>query len=135
MELGHLLARSGLTYPEVSSKVYHDSFCQFRSSISLPWVIYFEAWLYSNYCVISKSCLLCCIYAWILISFEELGKIFHVRLFNKNIFSCIKCCTCKVTTDTYPQSTYHREWQRDSGGKINTLGDNSVNHCRKETLV
>jgi len=27
MELGHLLTRSGLTYPEVSSKVYHDSFC------------------------------------------------------------------------------------------------------------
>jgi len=24
MELGHLLTRSGLTYPEVSSKVYHD---------------------------------------------------------------------------------------------------------------
>ena len=43
MELGHLLTRSGLTYPEVSSKVYHDSFCQFGSSISLPWVIYFEA--------------------------------------------------------------------------------------------
>jgi len=29
MELGHLLTRSGLTYPEVFSKVYHDSFCQF----------------------------------------------------------------------------------------------------------
>ena len=43
MELGHLLTRSGLTYPEVSSKVYHDSFCQLGSSISLPWVIYFEA--------------------------------------------------------------------------------------------
>jgi hypothetical protein len=28
MELGHLLTRSGLTYPEVSSKIYHDSFCQ-----------------------------------------------------------------------------------------------------------
>ena len=28
MELGYLLIRSGLTYPEVSSKVYHDSFCQ-----------------------------------------------------------------------------------------------------------
>jgi hypothetical protein len=27
MELGHLLPRSGLTYPEVSSKVCHDSFC------------------------------------------------------------------------------------------------------------
>jgi len=32
MELGHLLTRSGLTYPEVSSKVYHDSFCQLGSS-------------------------------------------------------------------------------------------------------
>ena len=43
MELGHLLTRSGLTYPEVSSKVYHDYFCQLGSCISLPWVIYFEA--------------------------------------------------------------------------------------------
>ena len=43
MELGHLLTRSGLTYPEVFSKVYHDSFCQMGNSIPLPWVIYFEA--------------------------------------------------------------------------------------------
>jgi len=43
MELGHLLTRSGLTYPEVSSKVYHDSFGQLGSSVSLLWVIYFEA--------------------------------------------------------------------------------------------
>jgi len=43
MELGHLLTRSGLTYTEVPSKVYHDSFCQLGSSISLPWVIYVEA--------------------------------------------------------------------------------------------
>ena len=28
MELGHLLTRSGLKYPEVSSKVCHGSFCQ-----------------------------------------------------------------------------------------------------------
>jgi len=35
MELGHLLTRSGLTYPEVSSNVYHDSFCQLGSSILL----------------------------------------------------------------------------------------------------
>jgi len=42
MELSHLLIRSSLTYPEVSSKVYHDSFCQLGSSISLSWVIYFE---------------------------------------------------------------------------------------------
>ena len=43
MELSHLLTRSGVTYPEVSSKVYHDSLCQSDSSVSLPWVIYFEA--------------------------------------------------------------------------------------------
>jgi len=43
MELDHLLTRSGLTYPEASSKVYHDSFCQMGSSDSLPWEIYFMA--------------------------------------------------------------------------------------------
>jgi len=43
MELGHLLTRSGLTYPEVSSKVCHDSFCQLGNSVSLPWVIYYGA--------------------------------------------------------------------------------------------
>jgi len=43
MGLGHLLTRSGLTYPEVSSKVYHESFCQLGSSVSLPLVVYFEA--------------------------------------------------------------------------------------------
>jgi len=32
MELGHLLTRSGLTYPEVSSNVYHDSLCQLGSN-------------------------------------------------------------------------------------------------------
>jgi len=42
MALGHSLTRSGLTYPEVLSKVYYDSFCQLGSSVSLPWVIYFE---------------------------------------------------------------------------------------------
>ena len=44
MELGHLLTRSGLTYPEVSSKAYHDSFCPLGSSVSLPWVFYFETY-------------------------------------------------------------------------------------------
>jgi len=43
MELGHLLTRSGLTYPEVSSKICHDSFCQLGNSVSLPWVIYYGA--------------------------------------------------------------------------------------------
>ena len=39
MESGHVLTLPGLTYPEVSSKVYHDFFCQLGGSISLPWVI------------------------------------------------------------------------------------------------
>ena len=43
MELGHLLTRSGLTYPEVSSKVCPNSFCQLGNSVSLPWVIDYEA--------------------------------------------------------------------------------------------
>jgi len=43
MELGHLLTRSGLTYPEVSSKVCHDFFYQLEKGVSLPWVIYYEA--------------------------------------------------------------------------------------------
>jgi len=55
MELGHLLTRSSLTYPEVSSKVYHNSFCPLGSSVSLPWVIYFEAFclhvVSSFYCI------------------------------------------------------------------------------------
>jgi hypothetical protein len=49
----HLLTRSGLTCPEASSKVCHDSFCQSGSSVSLPWVIYYEAshllWKYKFY--------------------------------------------------------------------------------------
>jgi len=50
-----LLTRSGLTYPEVSSKVYHNSFCQLGSSISLPWVVYFEA--FYLHVVSSFSCI------------------------------------------------------------------------------
>ena len=38
-----MLTRSGLTYPEISSKVCHDSFCQLENSVSLPWVMYNEA--------------------------------------------------------------------------------------------
>ena len=55
MELVHLLTRSGLTYPEVSSKLYHDSFCQLGSSVSLPWVICFET--FYLHVVSSFSCI------------------------------------------------------------------------------
>ena len=55
MDLGHLLTHSGLKYPEVSSKFYHDSFCQSDSTVSLPWVIYFEA--FYLHVVSSFSCI------------------------------------------------------------------------------
>jgi len=55
VELGHLLTRSCLTYPEVSSKFYYDSFCQLGSSMPLPWVIYFEA--FYLHVVSSFSCI------------------------------------------------------------------------------
>jgi hypothetical protein len=50
MQLGHLLTRSGLTCPEASSKV-----CQSGSSVSLPWVIYYEA--FCLHVVSSFSCI------------------------------------------------------------------------------
>jgi len=55
VELGHLFTRSGLTYPEVSAKVCHDSFCQSGNSVSLPWVIYYEA--FYLHVVSSFSCI------------------------------------------------------------------------------
>jgi hypothetical protein len=41
-----LLTRFGLTCPEASSKVCHDSFCQSGSSVSLSWVVYYEAFCF-----------------------------------------------------------------------------------------
>jgi hypothetical protein len=60
MELCHLLTRSGLTYPEVSSKVCHDSCCQLGNSVSLPWVIYYGAFylhVVSSFSYIPVICL------------------------------------------------------------------------------
>jgi len=55
MEVGHLLTRSGLTYPEVSKKVCDYSFCQLGKSVSLTWVIYYGAFylkvLSSFFCI------------------------------------------------------------------------------------
>ena len=59
MQLDHLLTRSGLTYPEVSSKVYLNSFCQSDSSVSLPWVICFEAFYLHVVCSLSCIPLIC----------------------------------------------------------------------------
>jgi hypothetical protein len=55
-EVGHLLTRSGLTCLEISSKVCLGSFCQPGSSVSLPWVIYYEAFCINV--LFSFSCIL-----------------------------------------------------------------------------
>ena len=55
MELGHPLTCSGLTYPEVSSKFYNNSICHLGNSVSMPWVIYFEA--FYLHVVSSVSCI------------------------------------------------------------------------------
>jgi len=55
------LVRSGITYPEVSSKVCHDSFCQLGNSVSLPWVIYYGAFylhVVSSFSFIPVICLI-----------------------------------------------------------------------------
>ena len=60
IELDHLLTRSGLTYPEVSLKVFHDSFCQLGNSVSLTWVIYYGAFylhVVSSFSYIPVICL------------------------------------------------------------------------------
>jgi hypothetical protein len=55
MELDHLLTRSGLAYPEISSKDCHHSFCHLENSVSLPWVIYYKA--FYLHAVSSFSCI------------------------------------------------------------------------------
>jgi len=91
MELGHLLTRSGLTYPKVSSKVCHDSFCQLRNSVSLPWVIYYGAFYlhvvssFSCIPVICPKLVLFFILLQFMYLFCNLSKC--ILLF----FSCISC--------------------------------------------
>ena len=70
IDLGRLLTRSVLTYPEVSSKVCHDSFCQLGNSASLSWVIYYEA--FYLHIVSSLSCIpvICLKFVLFLISLQ-----------------------------------------------------------------
>ena len=89
MELGHLLTRSCLTYPEVFSKVYHDSFCQSDSSISLPWVIYFKA--FCLHVVSSFSCIpvICPKLVLFLSSLQFVYLFFNLSKCILLFFSCI----------------------------------------------
>ena len=51
--VGHLLTCSGLTYPEISSKICHDFYYQLENSVLLPWVIYYEAFYLHVVCSFS----------------------------------------------------------------------------------
>jgi hypothetical protein len=53
-ELGHLLTRSGLTHPEISSVVFLDSFCPLGCSFVSIWVICYVA--FDLYVVSIFSC-------------------------------------------------------------------------------
>jgi len=86
MELGHLLAPSGLTYPEVFSKVYYDSFCQLGNSVSLPWVIYYvEFYLHivSSFSYIPVICLKCVLFLIPLQTILFRNKLEHTKYVQK----------------------------------------------------
>jgi hypothetical protein len=46
MELGHLLTRSDLTHRNTSSVLFTGSFCLFMFSVSLLWIICYEAFCF-----------------------------------------------------------------------------------------
>ena len=54
-ELGHMFTRSGLTYLEVSSEVFHDSFCQLGNSVSISWAVCHET--FCLHVLSSSSCI------------------------------------------------------------------------------
>ena len=93
MELGHLLTRSALTYPEVSSKVCHDSFRQLGNSVSLPWVIYYGA--FYLHVVYSFSCIpvICLKLVLFLIPLQE---VYVVIVYMQPLVSSLSAGDCLV---------------------------------------
>jgi hypothetical protein len=89
MELCCLLLRSSLTYPEVSSKVCHHFFCQLGNSVSLPWVIYYEA--FYLHVASSFSCIpvICLKFVLFLIPLQFVYLFCNQSKFILLYFSCI----------------------------------------------
>jgi len=108
MELGHLLTHSGPTYPDVSSKVYHDSFCHLGSSVSLPHVIYFEA--FYLHVVSSFSCIAVICPKFVLF----LTPLQFVHLFcdlSKRILLFFSRAS-SLTTESQPYNCFYQEWRK-----------------------
>ena len=93
MELVHLLTRSDLTHPEVSSKVCHDSFCQSGSSVSLPWVIYCEAFYLYILSIFSCNPVIC---PKLVLFLTPLQFVYLFVIYNQRVFTgMLRDCTEK----------------------------------------
>jgi len=89
MEMGLLLTRSGLTYPEVFSEVCHDSFCQLGNSVSLPWVIYYGAFYLHVVSSFSSIPVICLKLVLFLIPLQFVHLFFNQSKCILLFFSCI----------------------------------------------
>ena len=116
MLLDHLLTRSGLTYPEVSSKICHDSFCPLRSSVSLPWVIYFQAF---HLHVVSSFPCIPVICPKLLLFLTPLQFV-HLFLVCPYIYICISLSRAHERTHTHTRTHTHMMFhcQCREAGKI-----------------
>ena len=112
-----MLTRSGLTYPEVSSKVYHDSFCQLGNSVSLPWVIYYGA--FYLHVVSSCSCIpvICLKLVLFLIPLQFVNLFCNQSKCILLFFSCISSLLLQII------SPLHKADNKDGGGGGGGGGD------------
>ena len=115
MELGNLLTRSSLTYPEVSSEVCHDSFCQLGNSVSLSWVVCREA--FCLHVESSSSCIpvVCLEPVLFLIPLQCLNL--FVKWVNKTI---------KKITETVCDSVNHTRFPKEDNLPDRALRENQV---------
>ena len=91
MELGHLLTHSGFRYPEVSSKVCHNSFCRSGSSDSLPWVKYCEAFYLHAVSIFSCIPVICPKLLLFLIPLKFVYLFFNLCKCIVLFVSCVSC--------------------------------------------
>ena len=123
MELGHLLTRSGLTYPEVSSKVYHDSFCQLGSSFIILGNLF-------------RGILFTCYVQLVLYSMSKIGVIFNSFAICAFVLYIEHVYTLNVKpNDISVQRDKFRWWDTSvSLRDVHSLSTHPRNSVRIETL-